>query len=49
LDFINSKDGEYTCAEVANELVSSPQYNKLKQLMTEGEYKSALINLAQDG
>ena len=30
LDFINSKDGEYTCAEVANELVSSPQYNKLK-------------------
>lgn len=49
LDFINSKDGEYTCAEVANELVSSPQYNKLKELMTEGEYKSALINLAQDG
>lgn len=49
LDFINSKDGEYTCAEVANELVSSPQYDKLKKLMTEGEYKSALINLAQDG
>lgn len=49
LDFINSKDGEYTCAEVANELVSSPQYNKLKELMAEGEYKSALINLAQDG
>lgn len=49
LDFINSKDGEYTCAEVANELISSPQYNKLKELMTEGEYKSALINLAQDG